>query len=60
MSEYTEEEVKRYLIARNQPCLGGCRHEPQSPPHDCPYNEIGGDVICTCCDNCAYSCAMDI
>jgi hypothetical protein len=33
------------------------------PPHTCPYaEEINDDYIseCTCCDECANECAMDI
>lgn len=41
--------------------LGECGHAP-SAPHECPFAyEIRGDYrLCTCCDECAHQCAMDV
>ena len=46
-------------------CDGGhCEGKNETAePHTCPFaEEIGDDseTLCTCCDECAYECAMDI
>jgi hypothetical protein len=33
---------------------------PGVEPHDCPYNEIEGDVVCNCCESCTDACAEEI
>lgn len=47
-----------------QPIEGcGCGEHQQKPPHPCPFKEeIHGDedALCTCCEDCAHECAMDI
>lgn len=51
MSEQNEGEMCR------------CEKNPAEVPHSCPFQaEINDDseTLCTCCDDCAHECAMDI
>ena len=67
----TEQAMQRALIAANaseetsSSCTGShCKGKGQAQePHTCPYqSEINDDktTLCTCCDDCAHECAMDI
>ena len=45
-------------VSENNKC-----QNPATAPHTCPYqDEINGDdeTLCTCCESCEHSCAMDI